>query len=74
MQNNSTQMLQNILEALMTISTKGNDTITMANCLQALQQTLQSVAGLERQVQEFAAAAKPDGEDETADIPKFTAE
>jgi len=74
MQNNSTQMLQNILEALMTISTKGNDTITMANCLQALQQTLQGVAGLEQRVQELAATAKPDGEDETADIPKFTAE
>ena len=38
-----TQMLQNILEALMTISTKGNDTITMANCLQALQKVITDV-------------------------------
>ena len=73
MQNNS-QMLQSILEALMTIETKGNNTITMSNCLQAMQQAIQGVAALERQVQELAAAAQPDGEDETADIPKFTAE
>ena len=38
-----TQMLQNILEALMTISTKGNDTITMANVLQALQNVITEV-------------------------------
>ena len=38
--NNQMQMLQNILEALMTISTKGNDTITMANVLQALQNVI----------------------------------
>ena len=38
-----TQMLQNILEALMTINTKGNDTITMANVLQALQNVITEV-------------------------------
>ena len=40
MNNQSVQMLQNILEALMTISTKGNDTITMSNILQALQNVI----------------------------------
>lgn len=34
------QVLQNILEALMTISVKGTDTITMSNVLQAVQQTI----------------------------------
>lgn len=41
-----TQMLQNILEALMTISTKGNDTITMANVLQALQNVITEVKNM----------------------------
>ena len=36
------QTMQNILQALMTISTKGNDTITMANCMQALQQVIKN--------------------------------
>lgn len=67
MQNNNAQMLQSILEALMTVSTKGNDTITMANCLQALQQTIQPVAELENK---FAAAAEPDGKD----TPQFITE
>ena len=40
------QMLQNILEALMTISTKGNDTITMANVLQALQNVITEVKNM----------------------------
>jgi len=60
---NNTQMLQSILEALMTINTKGNDTITMANCLQALQQTLQGVAELEQRI---AAPAEPAGYSEPA--------
>jgi len=41
--NNQKQTLQQILEALMTISTKGNDTITMANVLQALNNTINSI-------------------------------
>ena len=41
MKNQSVQMLQNILEALMTINTKGNDTITMSNVLQALQNVIE---------------------------------
>lgn len=64
---NNTQMLQSILEALMTINTKGNDTITMANCLQALQQTLQGVAELEQRIAE---AVEPVGECEPANIIK----
>lgn len=40
MNKQSVQMLQNILEALMTINTKGNDTITMSNVLQALQNVI----------------------------------
>ena len=36
----NTQMLRNILDALMTISVKGNDAITMSNCMQALQQVI----------------------------------
>jgi hypothetical protein len=39
----------------MTISTKGNDTITMSNCLQALQQVIET----ERAVAAQAAAAAP---------------
>lgn len=41
MSNQSVQMLRNILEALMTINTKGNDTITMSNVLQALQNVIE---------------------------------
>ncbi len=42
MNNQSIQMLHNILEALMTINTKGNDTITMSNVLQALQNVIET--------------------------------
>lgn len=38
---NYTQTLRNILEALMTISVRGNDAITMSNCMQALQQVIE---------------------------------
>lgn len=40
---NYIQTLRNILEALMTISVRGNDTITMSNCMQALQQVIETV-------------------------------
>lgn len=43
------QTLQNILEALMTISVKGADTITMGNVLQALQQVIDSEQYLAQQ-------------------------
>jgi len=58
MNKNTMQYLQDILDALMSISTKGNDTIIMSNCLQALQQVIQS---------EIAAQAKPIGEAQDAD-------
>ena len=41
MNNQLIQTLQNILEALMTINVKGNDAITLVNCMQALQRTIQ---------------------------------
>lgn len=49
--NNQKQTLQQILEALMTISTKGNDTITMANVLQALNNTITSIPEEEPKVE-----------------------
>lgn len=58
MNKNTIQYLQDILDALMSVSTKGNDTIIMSNCLQALQQVIQSEL--------TAAAAKPVGEAGTA--------
>lgn len=39
---NSTQILTNIYEALMTISVKGDDVITLSNCFQALRQVIES--------------------------------
>ena len=50
--NNNIQMLQNILEALATISTKGNDTITMANVLQALQNVIREISSVQQEVKE----------------------
>ena len=44
MNENSVRMLQSILEALMSINTKGNDTSTMSNCLQALQDVIRNEA------------------------------
>ena len=37
------ETLQQILEAMMTISVKGNDAITMSNCLQALNGVIQKM-------------------------------
>lgn len=42
MNNQTTQMLKNILEALFTISVKGNDVFTLNNCMQALSQIIAS--------------------------------
>ena len=42
--NNNLQTLQSILQAMMTISTRGNDTITMANCLQTLNQVIEDMS------------------------------
>lgn len=41
MNNQSIETMRNILNALMTINTRGNDTITMSNCLQAMQQVIE---------------------------------
>lgn len=54
----NTQMLRNILDALMTISVKGNDAITMSNCMQALQQVI-----AEAETAATAPAAEPTSED-----------
>jgi len=37
------ETLQQILEAMMTISVRGNDVITMSNCLQALNSAVQNM-------------------------------
>ena len=50
--NNQVKMLQNILEALATISTKGNDTITMANVLQVLQNVIREISSAQQEVKE----------------------
>ena len=42
MNNQNIEMLRNILDALMSISVKGSDTITLANCMQALQNVIDS--------------------------------
>lgn len=52
--NNQVKMLQNILEALTTISTKGNDTITMANVLQALQNVIREISSSHEEIKEEA--------------------
>ena len=56
---NNTQVLQDILEALMTISVKGNDAITMSNCLQTLNKVIQ---GMRAEAVMEAPAAKPEEE------------
>lgn len=56
---NNTQVLQDILEALMTISVKGNDAITMSNCLQTLNKVIQ---GMRAEVVMEAPAATPEEE------------
>lgn len=52
--NNQVKMLQSILEALTTISTKGNDTITMANVLQALQNVIREISSSHEEIKEEA--------------------
>ena len=59
--NNNIQTLNAILDALMTINTKGNDTITMSSCLQTLDQTIKKMQ------QEEAQAAEPVEEPEVAE-------
>ena len=59
MNNQSIQTLQDILQALMTVNVRGNDAVTLVNCMQALQQVVRNEAA--------AAQAKPVGETESAD-------
>lgn len=47
------QMLNSILDALMTISVKGADTITMGNVLQALQQLINAETEKQQSQQQF---------------------
>lgn len=51
------QTLQQILEALMTISVKGNDVITLSNCLQTLNRTIGEVRDA---AEALAAAPEPE--------------
>lgn len=57
--NNTIQTLNSILEALMTINVKGNDAITMSNCLQTLNKVIQ---GMRADAVMEAPAAKPEEE------------
>lgn len=43
------QRLNQIFDGLMTISTKGEDTVTMAQCLQALNQLVQLIPEAEKE-------------------------
>ena len=58
MNNQTIQTLQEILQALMTINVKGNDAVTMVNCMQALQKVIQV---------ESARPAQPVAEPENAE-------
>ena len=53
MNNQNIEMLSNIFDALMTINVKGADMITLSNCVQALQNVINS------EQQMVAAPAKP---------------
>ena len=59
----ATQTLQQILEALMTISVKGNDVITLSNCLQTLNRTIGEI----RETAEAAAPVQPPVEPEVVE-------
>lgn len=61
MNNQNIEMLSNIFDALMTINVKGADMITLSNCVQALQNVINS------EQQMAAAAAAPAGEPEDAE-------
>ena len=42
MEQNNVKTLSEILNAIMTVSVKGTDTLTLGSCMQALQQVIQS--------------------------------
>ena len=58
MNNQSIQTLQDILQALMTVNVRGNDAVTLVNCMQALQQVIRNEAN--------ATQVKPASEAESA--------
>lgn len=60
MNNQTIQTLKNILDALMTISVKGADTITMGNVLQAMQQVIDTEQYLAQQPKNAPDQEKPD--------------
>ena len=57
MMTQSIETMRNILNALMTINTRGNDTITMSNCLQAMQSVIEAESAMAVQAQ---ASTEPD--------------
>ncbi len=50
--NNDINTLKSILEALMTINVKGNDAITMSNCLQALDNIIRTMRTSSQKLEE----------------------
>ena len=58
MNNQSIQTLHNVLEAMMTINVKGNDAVTLVDCLRAIQQIINA---------EAAAQIQPTGESKSAE-------
>lgn len=58
MNNQSIKILQNVLEAMMTINVKGNDAVTLVDCLRAIQQIINA---------EAAAQTQPIGESKSAE-------
>lgn len=58
MNNQSIKILQNVLDAMLTINVKGNDAISLVDCMRAIQQVINM---------EAAPQAKPVGESKSAD-------
>ena len=58
MNNQSIKILQNVLDAMLTINVKGNDAISLVDCMRAIQQVINM---------ETAPQDKPAGEAKSAD-------
>ena len=58
MSSQSIKILQNVLDAMLTINVKGNDAISLVDCMRAIQQVINM---------ETAPQAKPVGEAKSAD-------
>lgn len=50
------EMLTRIFNTLMLIETKGDNTITMASCLQALQEVIQQASQMESELEDLRKA------------------